>query len=74
MELSIGSPVASSKRKVLCETCGSEVVKHVKVDNTTRDNPMGVFQLTTKPLTNENIMQFFKPKSSAPMTIEKRLS
>ena len=68
------SPVASSKRKVYCENCGSEVVKSVKLGNPTRDKPTGVFQVTTTPLTNESIAAFFKPKSSAPMTIEKPLA
>ena len=74
MEELEASPVASSKRQVYSANCGSEVVKNVKVGNPTRDKPIGVFQVTTTPLTNESIAEFFKPKSSVPRTMEKRLA
>ena len=50
--------------EVYCAKCGIEVVKPVNGENKMGNKPPGLFQVTTTPLTNENIVEFFKPKKT----------
>jgi len=48
---------------VYCAKCGIEVVNPMKGENKKCNKPLGLFQVTTTPLTTENLVEFFKPKN-----------